>query len=386
MGSTPDAGGSPAPSALPSPAKKHMPAPAIELSPVDQDAGSLPPADREAPPTPTPPINKQTFSYMSRSFLAGGLAGCIAKSSVAPLDRAKILFQAGHPEYTRHRGTLLGVFRALRTIHQQEGLRGLFRGNSATLARIFPYAAIQFMSYEQIKAFFNKNQDFEQPYTRALAGAGAGMLSVLGTYPLDMVRSRLAFQVVNRTAGLPSQQATTLLGALRAAIDEGGARGLFRGFGPTMLGIVPYAGVSFFTYDSLKAAALRALAARENAHLPAGALAVDYRDLRMPPPVAMAVGFIAGGVAQTAAYPLDVVRRRMQVEAVRPLAVQNGTPLYAHAAPDAYKSIRRAFGHILRTEGWRGLYVGLSINFIKVAPVTGISFLAYEQLKQLFNI
>jgi hypothetical protein len=36
-------------------------------------------------------------------------------------------------------------------IGRTEGLRGLFRGNSATLARIFPYAALQYMSYEQFK-------------------------------------------------------------------------------------------------------------------------------------------------------------------------------------------------------------------------------------------
>jgi len=46
---------------------------------------------------------------------------------------------------------LTGPFRALQAIHTKEGVTGLFRGNSATLARIFPYAALQYMSYEQLK-------------------------------------------------------------------------------------------------------------------------------------------------------------------------------------------------------------------------------------------
>jgi Mitochondrial carrier protein len=85
------------------------------------------------------------------SVIAGGIAGCAAKTVVAPLDRVKILFQTDAAEFRQHRGSMRGTIRAVRTIHSSAGLRGLFQGHSATLLRIFPYAAIKFTAFEQIR-------------------------------------------------------------------------------------------------------------------------------------------------------------------------------------------------------------------------------------------
>ncbi len=43
------------------------------------------------------------------------------------------------------------MFSAAKEIHSETGLRGLFQGHLATLLRIFPYAAIKFMAFEQYK-------------------------------------------------------------------------------------------------------------------------------------------------------------------------------------------------------------------------------------------
>ena len=47
-------------------------------------------------------------------------------------------------------GTWSGAFRAGAQIYGENGVRGLFQGHSATLLRIFPYAAIKFMAYEHV--------------------------------------------------------------------------------------------------------------------------------------------------------------------------------------------------------------------------------------------
>lgn len=72
-----------------------------------------------------------------------------SKTAVAPLDRIKILLQAHNAHYKN-----LGVISGLRGIVIKEGVFGLYKGNAAMMVRIFPYAAVQFVSFEQYKPLF----------------------------------------------------------------------------------------------------------------------------------------------------------------------------------------------------------------------------------------
>lgn len=97
----------------------------------------------------------------------------------------------------------------------------------------------------------------------------------------------------------PSPRAT-IHGVLASTFQREGLRGVYRGIGPTLSGILPYAGLKFYTYQSLKQY-YRGLEGHGSQRLP----------------IAMMLGFGAGAglVAQTVTYPLDVVRRQMQVSA-----------------------------------------------------------------------
>lgn len=75
-----------------------------------------------------------------------GVAGMCSKTAVAPLDRIKILLQA-HSNHYKH----LGVFSGLRHIVRKESFVALYKGNSAQMVRIFPYAATQFTAFEFYK-------------------------------------------------------------------------------------------------------------------------------------------------------------------------------------------------------------------------------------------
>ena len=71
------------------------------------------------------------------------------------------------------------------------------RGNGASVARIVPYAALHYMAYEEyrrwiILAFPNVEQG---PVLDLMAGSIAGGTAVICTYPLDLVRTKLAYQV-----------------------------------------------------------------------------------------------------------------------------------------------------------------------------------------------
>ena len=78
-------------------------------------------------------------------------------------------------------------------------------------------------------------------------------------------------------------------------------------------------------------------------------------------------GLVAGMLAQTAVYPLDVVRRRMQTH---------------EGAKALYDGPIDALRTIARTEGIRrGLFRGLSLNYLKTMPNVAIYMSLYDIIK-----
>ncbi|KAH6567435.1 hypothetical protein BASA60_009025 [Batrachochytrium salamandrivorans] len=71
--------------------------------------------------------NKQSIDYIYKTLLAGGLAGCAAKTVIAPLDRVKILFQTSNPAYEKYAGSFSGTFKALGMIRRTQGILGYFK-------------------------------------------------------------------------------------------------------------------------------------------------------------------------------------------------------------------------------------------------------------------
>lgn len=142
---------------------------------------------------------------------------------------------------------------------------------------------------------------------------------------------------------------------------EEGMQKFFRGFIPTMLGIVPYAGVSFFTYESCKSVYRK-----------------HHNDNEPSSMHRLVFGAGAGFIGQSTTYPLDIVRRRMQTDGTQ--GVVN---------PE-YRTIVSTMRSVVHNEGFTsGLYKGLSMNWIKGPIAVGISFMTYDfvhdRLKKFIN-
>lgn len=95
-----------------------------------------------------------------------------------------------------------------------------------------------------------------------------------------------------------------------------------------------------------------------------------------PPPLRawaeLSTGAFAGFVSQTVSYPLEVIRRRMQVGGV----VGDGHRL---TMIEVARSIQA-------DKGFKGFFVGLGIGYVKVIPMVATSFYVYERMKTYFGI
>ncbi|XP_012268847.2 mitochondrial coenzyme A transporter SLC25A42 [Athalia rosae] len=281
-----------------------------------------------------------TISNMQRvstSLVSGAIAGALAKTTIAPLDRTKINFQISHQPYS---AKAAGKF--LVNSYKNDGLLSLWRGNSATMARIVPYAAIQFTAHEQWKRILGVDGPEKSKILSFLAGSLAGVTSQGLTYPLDLARARMA--VTQKT------EYRTLRQMFSRIYRQEGVTAFYRGFTPTILGVVPYAGFSFFTYETLKQ--LLAVYTVNSSGLSAIS--------------ALICGAVAGMVGQTSSYPLDIVRRRMQTSAIK---------------GDAYHTITTTVVKIYTGEGAFAFFKGLSMNWVKGPVAVGISFATYDVIR-----
>ncbi len=197
-----------------------------------------------------------------RNIIAGGLAGMVAKSVVAPFDRIKILYQVSSAKFQ-----ITKLPATAKRIVQEEGVSALWKGNTATLIRVFPYSGIQFMIFDRCKTYILREQESRYMQEKAIypetpkphwglspleslfAGMAAGAVSVIATYPLDLTRAQLAVLKMKKGGS------STNIGFWRALLNnykDRGTVGLFRGITPTLMGILPYSGLAFSFNEQAK--------------------------------------------------------------------------------------------------------------------------------------
>ncbi|KAJ6993737.1 mitochondrial carrier protein CoAc2 isoform X2 [Populus alba x Populus x berolinensis] len=218
------------------------------------------------------------------------------------------------------------------------------------------------MTYEQYRRWIILNfPDIGRgPVLDLVAGSFAGGTAVLLTYPLDLVRTKLAYQIVSSPkANINGVIGTELVykgirDCFSKTLKESGLRGLYRGVAPSLYGIFPYAGLKFYFYEEMKR------------HVP--------EEHKKDIVVKMVCGSVAGLLGQTFTYPLDVVRRQMQVQR---LSVSNNAEL---------KGTMETLIMIMQKQGWKQLFSGLSINYLKVVPSVAIGFTVYDMMKASLRV
>jgi solute carrier family 25 (mitochondrial thiamine pyrophosphate transporter), member 19 len=279
---------------------------------------------------------------------------------IAPLDVVKIRLQLqthspsdplSHPRHPQGGPVYKGTLGTLKQILQSEGVTGLWKGNIPAEGLYITYGAIQFGSYRNISHLLSlipreyriRNNEHAMTF---ISGAGAGTIATTLTYPLDLLRTRFAAQGNDRIYA-------SILTSLHEIKQSEGYPGFFRGVGAAVGQIIPYMGLFFTSYEALKLPLA-------NWNLPFGSSD------------AMA-GLLASLFSKTAVYPLDTVRKRLQVQGpTRARYVHRNIPLYQGG-------VLKTVAAIVQKEGIRGCYRGLTVSLVKAAPASAVTMWTFER-------
>ncbi|XP_068980575.1 calcium-binding mitochondrial carrier protein SCaMC-2 isoform X1 [Bombus flavifrons] len=275
-----------------------------------------------------------------RHLVSGGVAGGVSRTCTAPLDRIKVYLQV---HGTRH----CKIKSCFRYMLREGGSISLWRGNGINVLKIGPESALKFMAYEQIKRTI-KGDDIRELglYERLMAGSLAGGISQSAIYPLEVLKTRFALRKTGEYSGL--------VDATKKIYRQGGLKSFYRGYIPNLMGIIPYAGIDLAVYETLK-----------NRYL-------QTHDKNEQPPfwILLLCGTASSTAGQVCSYPLALVRTRLQ----------------ADMSPGKPNTMVAVFKEIIKNEGIRGLYRGLTPNFLKVAPAVSISYMVYETVRDFLGV
>lgn len=297
-------------------------------------------------------MSDKSQSNFAVDFLMGGVSAAVAKTAASPIERVKLLIQ--NQDEMIKQGSLdtryRGIVDCFKRTAQQEGIISFWRGNTANVIRYFPTQALNFAFKDKIKAMFGfkKEEGYAKWFAGNLASGGAaGALSLLFVYSLDYARTRLAADAKSSKKG-GERQFNGLIDVYRKTLKSDGISGLYRGFMPSVAGIIVYRGLYFGMYDSLKPLVLT------------GSLDGSFL-------ASFLLGWVVTTGASTCSYPLDTVRRRMMMT--------SGQAVKYNGAFDCLKKIVAA-------EGVASLFKGCGANILRGVAGAGVISM-YDQLQML---
>ncbi|KAG2345833.1 mitochondrial carrier [Suillus weaverae] len=204
---------------------------------------------------------------LTQVAIAGSCCGVVMSLFSTPIELIKIrqqnMLESGLGS--------VSTSKLIYTIHREHGLKGLFRGLTATALRDFGYGAY-FLGYEATSRYlttpspgFNgttSSSDSSQGsiplWVLFVSGGVAGILGWLPTFPMDVVKTRMQSTETAEARSIMRSEVTTgdnpyrtTISTIQHSYRTGGAGVFFRGLSPTMLRAIPVNMATFAVYETV---------------------------------------------------------------------------------------------------------------------------------------
>lgn len=291
-------------------------------------------------------------SIKYQHLLAGVSGGVVSTLLLHPLDLLKIRFAVDDgknvykPKYNGLRNAVASIFRT-------EGLRGLYRGVMPNTVGAGSAWGFYFLFYQTIKADMQSHDSQTQlsPTYHMLAASEAGILTLVLTNPIGVVKTRICLQYESAAAVKAAADSKVMYKGMVDAFVKickyEGIRGLYKGFVPGMFG-VSHGAVQFVAYEELKS----------SYNL--------YRqqpiDTKLDSSQYLLFAAVSKFFAAITTYPYQVVRARLQETHCR------------------YDGVIDCCVKTFKYEGLVGFYKGMAPYLVHVMPNICLVFLIYEKV------
>lgn len=298
-----------------------------------------------------------TWFNQIKAPLAGGISGFFTRALTQPLDCIKVRHQLQLEPIKKNTGAkYTSTFQTFVMVFKEEGIRGLWKGHVPGQILSVTYGFGQFLAYDNFNRhsraikFFNEHSD-----VRHIVGGGlAGAFGMSIATPFDVVRTRFIAQ--DHNTGYKS-----IVDALTSIVRNEGMRGLFRGLVPSITAIAPNAAIQFGTYNFI---------------LERYKLFMEIENVSRH--VILLAGTFSGILAKSCIYPLDLTKKRLQIQEFHLHRTTYGKNIMTTGMLDC---LRKTFAE----ERFSGLYKGLAPAVIKSGMMSGFYFFFYEEVITAFN-
>lgn len=301
---------------------------------------------------------RKVQSHGKQAF-AGGVAGVVTRFVCQPLDVLKIRFQLQVEPLGCQKSKYVSLAQATRTIFKDEGLHGFWKGHNPGQVLSILYGVTQFWAYEECKDYA-KQLNIYHPHENVMnfmCGSIAGALGTAAVTPVDVIRTRLIAQDTAR--GYPNT-----FRAFMTICRVEGYRGLYRGLGLSIIQVAPLTGINFMTYKFFCNTTVDLLELHSKSEIPA--LITFFN------------GALSGLLSKTVVYPLDLAKKRMQIQGFGDHRKNFGRHFEC-------SGITSCFVETVKREGYRGLYKGIWPSVLKTGITSAMNFCIYDNVNNFIQ-
>ncbi|RGB33135.1 mitochondrial carrier domain-containing protein [Rhizophagus diaphanus] len=286
------------------------------------------------------------------SGAVSGLTSCVL---LQPFDlvKTRIQQQRQHHKNDGRKSLNSTVLRTVKDIIEKDNISGLWKGTVPTILRNVPGSALYFFTLSEIRNIFSlrHQRNISQNSTKSslpvlsnrdnlISGMVArGSIGFI-TMPITIIKVRYESNLYNYKS---------IWGAFTSILRHEGIKGLFYGYGATVIRDAPYAGLYLLFYERWK-------------------LLMSANSFTIASPIIhMTSAIIAGLSATTITHPFDMLKTRVQLK------------------PQNYPNIWLGALKIFKEEGFLRFFDGLSLRLGRKTTQAAINWTIYEALVTWFQ-